>query len=378
MKLNIFLLILLLIFKFSFAETADQLIELALKNNPQLKKIEKELKVLESKVHVADRFPNPSFSLSFSDGGKITVRQYLPWYDKLKINKHIEEKNYEAQIYAYKLEKNKIVSQIKENAYYVWLYKEKIKTLNGLENLLKDIINRTRDEDRLKILLSNIILEKINYHSNLNKKIQELKTIVNSEFSDVDIDLNENKDFSIDEAISKVEAASPLIKKLENKLERDRLSYKLSREIYYPDVTLSIDYKAKEDIKNAFSMGVGLNVYLPFWRTISQEQSVLAQKLFVISQQEQKLELLNNLKYILSINYEDYLSAKERLGILKDFTINYENSLKKAINEYAQNVSNFQNFYIIFNEYKNYKMSILEQVLNAYLSIARMEELTSD
>jgi outer membrane protein TolC len=378
MKLSIFLLSLLLVFKFSFAETVDQLIELALKNNPQLKKIEKELKVLESKVHVADRLPNPSFSLSFSDRGKITVRQYLPWYDKLKINKQIEEKNYEAQIYAYKLEKNKIVRQIKENAYYVWLYREKIKTLNGLENLLKDIMNRTRDEDRLKILLSNIILEKINYHSNLNKKIQELKTVVNSEFSDVDIDLNENKDFSIDEAISKVEAASPLIKNLENKLERDRLSYKLSREIYYPDVTLSIDYKAKEDIKNAFSMGVGLNVYLPFWRTISQEQSVLAQKLFVISQQEQKLELLINLKYILSINYEDYLSAKERLRILKDFSINYENSLKKAINEYAQNVSNFQNFYVIFNEYKNYKMSILEQVLNVYLSIARIEELTSD
>ena len=75
MKLSIFLLSLFLVFKFSFAETVDQLIELALKNNPQLKKIEKELKVLESKVHVADRLPNPSFSLSFSDRGKITVRQ---------------------------------------------------------------------------------------------------------------------------------------------------------------------------------------------------------------------------------------------------------------------------------------------------------------
>jgi len=92
MKLSILLLSLLLVFKFSFAETVDQLIELALKNNPQLKKIEKEFKILESNVHVADGFPNPSFSLSFSDGGKITIRQYLPWYDKLKINKQIEEK----------------------------------------------------------------------------------------------------------------------------------------------------------------------------------------------------------------------------------------------------------------------------------------------
>jgi hypothetical protein len=135
-----------------------------------------------------------------------------------------------------------------------------------------------------------------------------------------------------------------LIKNLENKLERDRLSYKLSREIYYPDVTLSIDYKAKEDIKNAFSMGVGLNVYLPFWRTISQEQSVLAQKLFVISQQEQKLELLINLKYILSINYEDYLSAKERLRILKDFSINYENSLKKQLMNMLKTLVIFKTF----------------------------------
>jgi hypothetical protein len=43
-----------------------------------------------------------------------------------------------------------------------------------------------------------------------------------------------------------------LIKNLENKLERDRLSYKLSREIYFPDVTLSIDYKAKEDKRMLF------------------------------------------------------------------------------------------------------------------------------
>ena len=375
MKIKISLLIIILFFKTSYSETLQELIELAFKYNPQLKKLEKELTVLKSKAHVADKLPNPSFSLNFNDNATITMRQYIPWYEKLNINKQIEEKNYEVHYYVYKLEKNKIIRQIKENGYYIWLYREKIKTLENLENLIKDLINKTKDEDRLNVILSNIKIEKIEYQANVRKKLYELKSIVNFDFKDIDINLDESEYLHFEETLIKMESHSPLVKNLEKRLEREKLSYKLTKELYVPDVSLSINYKTKEDFKNAFSIGVGLSIYFPFWRTLSQEQSVLAQKLLTISHQEQKLELLNKLKYIISVYYEDYLAGQAKLKISKSYDLNYENSLKKAYDEYLKDKNNFPHFYIFFNEYKNFKFSILNQIFDISLSKAKIEEL---
>lgn len=98
-------LLILIIFSNVYPQTLDDLINLALKNNPQLKKLEKELSVLKEKSETAKKLPNPSFSLSYSDSVNVSMRQYIPWYEKLELSKEIEKQNYKSQIYIYELEK---------------------------------------------------------------------------------------------------------------------------------------------------------------------------------------------------------------------------------------------------------------------------------
>lgn len=122
-------LLILIIFSNVYPQTLDDLINLALKNNPQLKKLEKELSVLKEKSETVKKLPNPSFSLSYSDSVNVSMRQYIPWYEKLELSKEIEKQNYKSQIYIYELEKNKLIRQIKEDAYRIKVYKDKVELL---------------------------------------------------------------------------------------------------------------------------------------------------------------------------------------------------------------------------------------------------------
>lgn len=101
MKKIFFVLLLFVIFNKTHSETLEELVYIAKKNNPDIKRIEKELSVLKQKYKSAGRLPNPTFSLNIKDDGAFTVFQYIPWYEKLSLQREIEERRYQIQTIAY-------------------------------------------------------------------------------------------------------------------------------------------------------------------------------------------------------------------------------------------------------------------------------------
>lgn len=369
----------LLALKFSFGESLDELIDLALKHNPQLKKIEKELPVLKEKSEVAKKLPNPSFSLSYNSGINLSMRQYVPWYEKLELSKEIEKQNYRAYFYIYQIEKNKLIRQIKENAYQIKVYRDKINLIekyqNDINNLLKFKTNQY-EINKLKILNTDLEVEKLDYQNQVEKLISKIKELVNYDIKDVEVDeINIEENLILEKVLREAEESSPLVKNLEENLKKDRLSYKLAKEIYYPDVSLGITYKSKERFQDAFSAGINLNLNFPFWRTLGQEQVVLERKLFLVSQQEQKLQLLNNLKSTIVSLYVDYQYNLKKLKVIMETKEVYEDDFKISYKKFSLSEVNFQDFLTSFSEKKKSDYSLLDLKLNTAISILKIKEL---
>lgn len=367
------------IFSFAYSQTLDELINLALKNNPQLKKLEKELSIIKEKSETAKKLPNPSFSLSYSGGINVSMRQYIPWYEKLELSKDIEKQNYKSQFYIYELEKNKLLRQIKEASYRIKVYKDKIELLEKYQNDVKNLINSKKgsyEVNKLKILYTELQLEKLNYQREIESLLSYLKEIVNYEIQDVEVnEINFIKDLNIETILKEAERQSPILKSLEEALKRDRLAYKLAKEIYYPDVSLGLTYKSKERLQDAFSVGFNLNLNFPFWRTLSQEQIVLERKLFVIAQEEQKIQTLNSLKTQLTTFYNEYKYNLQKLNLLLNTKEIYEEDFKNTYKKFYSGETDFQTFLTSFNSRKKSDYDILDSKLNASISAMKIEEL---
>lgn len=372
-------LLILIIFSNVYPQTLDDLINLALKNNPQLKKLEKELSVLKEKSETAKKLPNPSFSLSYSGGVNVSMRQYIPWYEKLELSKEIEKQNYSSQIYIYELEKNKLIRQVKEDAYRIKVYKDKVELLEKYQNDVKNLINTKKEDyelNKLKILYTEIELEKLSYLKEIESLISHLKEVVNSDIKGVEVEeINFREDLNIEIILKEAEKQSPVLKSLEETLKRDRFAYKLAKEIYYPDVSIGTTYKSKERFQDAFSVSVNLNLNFPFWRTLHQEQIVLERKLFVIAQEEQKIQTLNNLKTQLTTFFNEYKYNLQKLNLLLSTKEAYQQDYKVTYAKFYSGEVDFQTFLTSFNSKRRFDYDILDSKLNASISSMKIEEL---
>jgi outer membrane protein TolC len=378
-KVLTLLTLLFIIFNFSFGETIDELINLALKNNPQLKKIEKELPILKAKSEVAKKLPNPSFSVSYGGGVNFTMRQYIPWYEKLELSKEIEKQNYKAYLYIYEIEKNKLIRQIKENAYQIKVYKDKIDLVKRYQEEINKLIETKRDPyeiNKLKILYTDLEIEKLEYQNQTEKVISKIKELVNYEIKDVEVDEIKIEDnLSLEKLLEDAEKYSPSLRNLEEILKRDRLSYQLAKEIYYPDVSFGITYKSKERFQDAFSTSVNLNLNFPFWRTLGQEQVILERKLFLVSQQEQKLQVLNSLKSSITSLYSEYKYNLKKFSIFLKSKQIYDDNFEKTYQKYYHSEVNFQEFLTSFDEKRKFDYGLIDSTYNTAIAVLKIKEL---
>ncbi len=125
----------------SYSYTLKELISLAEKNNPELIRIQKELSVINRKIKVAKKFFNPSISISMDgkklfkeplESGRIYIKQYIPYPEKLNIRKEIEKKRYKSEYYLLISKKENIFAKIYETGYYIWLIDQNLKIYNKI------------------------------------------------------------------------------------------------------------------------------------------------------------------------------------------------------------------------------------------------------
>lgn len=375
----ILMVLIFFVISFSYSQTVDELVELAKTHNPQIKKLEKEIEVLRQKSKTAGKLPNPSFSFNIKDSGSFTFYQYIPWYEKLNIQKEMEEKRYELQQIVKRQELNRIIRQIKEDAFFIWFYKQKISINDEFLKKIDTVVENSKDEDgknKLNMLKTELVLENQELELSISKLISDLKVLTNYYLiENVEIDNIEVP--SMDEKIvrDELEKFSLPIEYIQKQLERDRLSYKLAKEIFMPDFGISITYKNKDRFQDAFSLGVNLFINVPLWRRLNQEQIVLEQKLFVIASQERRQEVLNQTVSTVERYISEYRYSKNKLSIAKNAQLLHSQDLERTTKAYIEGKENINSLLTSIEKNISLKKQIYSEVLNSNLSVLKIMEI---
>ncbi|HCB69168.1 MAG TPA: TolC family protein [Persephonella sp.] len=317
MQAKVALLLFFCVASFSYGDSVQELIDKARKNNPEIRKIEKELKIQEKKAKVARKLFNPSISLTF--GGRdafekpyravtFKISQKIPYPKKLDTIYQIETKNYEEKYFFLLSKKNEIIQKIYESVYRLWLIREKIKIYKKYIELTEKIKSEIEENfsygDRLKflIIVENLYKEKQSLLIDEKIEFSNIESLINDTLNDININLKiVNIDVTPETLLEEMKDKSPLLQSYRKRLERLSKSLKLSKMIYYPDLSLSLRTTPEDRLQDSFSVGIGVNI--PIWRTIRQEQIVLEAQLKKVSIEEEIRYIENLLRYQLLSSY---------------------------------------------------------------------------
>ncbi len=394
------LILFYLIFSNSYGETLNELIERAKQNNPQLKKIEKELSIAKQKVKFAGRLLNPSLRLS-TEGKKvikkpvealfIEFRQEFIYPAKLSLRKDIEKRNYEILYLSLKSQELVLMKQIKEEAYSLWLINEKShlldKYIKSLRNLIKLLENKKfkKTEDRLivksdtsklKIVLYNLQKEKITLDARKKVKIASLKKLVNYNIKgDVQVNLKFPQVYH-DLELYKLflKQYSPVLQSVEQNLKKIRLEYELSKKFYYPDFDITFRYS----LRSNFWDGIGANIKmnLPIWKKFDEELIVLEEESKVATIKERWQDSFNNLYFSLEENYYKLKEAEKKYQFINRYLVyESENNLKLTTKAYLEHKVDVINLISAINTKISVDMERLEEIYNANLALLNIYQL---
>jgi outer membrane protein TolC len=383
----------------------DSLIQKALQSNPDIRASESMITRYKFQSNAAGALPDPSVSLglinlpknslSFGEtpmsGINIGVTQKLPWPGKLSNRKKLAANNYQIAQSQTDYIKTAVIKSTTDSyiTYSYWSLSippiqeflellEKTKSItevryeNG-ENSIQDILNISTLQSRLKVRLLEakqnrdialVWLRNVTYDSSLSENLAPTLGEVNS-VKNADVTFHGN----------------PLLKQSELSVEKSKINKSLEKSSYYPDITLGIDYRIREQVpgdpvrgQDFLSFKVGFT--LPLWFHKSQRNKNEAARTMIHTSQEQMHSLVNNLTARMN-------EEKSNINTLIQSISEYDNSIlpeSRALVDAAQIAYEVGqiDFVAYLNAQKNLfeiKLERLNLLKQYHLSRARFAEI---
>jgi len=391
-----FLLFTLILISFSsYGETISELIELARKNNPELKKIEKELYILKEKTKFAGKLFSPRISISISGSRiwtdpiqalELRLQQRITFPRKLDLEKKIAIEEYKIQYYTLRLTQLRIVREIKEVAYKVWLlkqikkviqqYNEELLRLYAISNILQKQNKVSQlDPERVSLYISILKKQSIEVENEIQENIAIIERLVNANVKDImakPLVPELFQDFKKLEELLRY--SSPKLKAVEEELKKIAFSYHLAKMIFYPDFDVSMKYRIAPNWQDAVEFSASWN--LPIWRKFKEQEIVLREKIKEITIREQWIDTYNILRMTLKENYIKIKKAKKifkliKYSILPKAQKNYQLSIK----EYKEGKLNINDVLTVLKEKKEMEEEKFKQIYNSNVAYFKILEI---
>ena len=297
-KVIFFLILLFFTSRYSFSLenlTLNSLIDECLKNNPQIQAAKQRYKASQARVRLLRTLADPKFEYEYDKitadmdsvmNGKtspmhtFSVSQEFPFPTKLFLRKQSAQK--EANFYEqeYKETERKVIKDLKESYFQLFLNGKKIAITNENLDLLSQFIeiankkyavNKAGQQDSLKAQveyskLSNqlVLLEQ-------EKKISQsmLNSLLNrsqdtelgnaEEKSNVALELDEQK------VLKLTKENRPELKSFKEMLRKSEIDYALAKQEYLPDFMIKYKREEKNGGVGSWAGMLGMTVPLWFW-----------------------------------------------------------------------------------------------------------------
>ena len=385
----------------------EDVIDEALKNNPQLHATEDHIAALDQKAGQASSLPNPMLSFGLMNvpvdtfdldqeamtQKTIGVMQSFPYPGKRGLKKEIAEMDVVRSEESLELLKLRLRNKIKKSFYSLYFTNKALEITKRNKGLLeaflriaetKYSVGRGVQQDILKAQVElSKLLERI---ISLREKRNSLKARLNHFMNRLpqlplgdpgEIKLSEIE-FSVDQLQQTLGNEHPLIKKLLARVEMEKKKLQLAEREYYPDINLSLQYGQREDkgiIDRPDFASAMVQLKLPIWHK-TREGKKVKEVTARVSETENKLQFVRSSLYFRIVKLKEEMDRDHeqallfRDGIIPQATA----SLDSALAGYQVNKVDFLT--LLNNQITLFKYEIeyYRAIRDHEITLAEMEE----
>lgn len=281
----------------------QDLIDEALRNNPEIRSAQSKLSASRFRIPQAGSLPDPMFMFGYQNEGTkniytfgkemapdsqwmFSVSQMIPFYGKLSLKREMAVRDFENLQARYESLRLRIISRVKELYYSLFLVYKTIDLLDKRTNLFSKIEDvaesryKTGTGSLQDLLMAQtekyMLLEK---KEMLKQKIQSIEAMLNyTTGKDINAAVERPTEieatlfrYSLNELLEIAILNSPDIKALESMVAGSEAKLKMAHREYYPDFTLTGSYFARSTLfPDMWSITTTINIPL-FYKTKQRE-----------------------------------------------------------------------------------------------------------
>ena len=341
-----------------------------------------------------ENLPTRSFGFTQDDMTmkKLGISQAFPFFGKLGLRSEVAQREANAVSQGYLDKRNEIVRRVKELFYERYALERSLDIVENNRELLKQFVKIAetkysvgkgvqQDVLRAQVELSKLLDEQIRLEQTHQAAGARLNAILNRS---PQTPLGRTEEVSKGEAPTQLEELQakalenrPLLKGLQEEIERSKAANALARKRYFPDLTMSLGYAFREDSavtrrSDFFSAGVSINIPL-YFRT-KQDRQVAETSALINSAREQYQAARNEVVSMVKELMADIEKGRKLIDLLETGLIPQARlSLDSAVAGYQVGKVDFltllDNRLTLFNFEKEYYRTMGEY----QISLARLE-----
>lgn len=384
----------------------DDLVREALERNPEVLAAQKNYEAARQRPSQESSLPETMLSVGYNSSGRpwpgagigvepianagFMVTQEFPFFGKRKLRGDIARKEAQAEFDQYQNVQLSVASKVKQ-AYYrlahTYLMRELlIRNRDLLGKLLKisEIrysVGRAAQQDIFKVQtqLSVIEAKLIQYEREQGSRENEILSLLARPALDrigqATAHTPQGLRYSLEELMAAANGNAPMLQKDRHAIQRTQLALNLARKDYYPDYAVSAGYYNMGRMPDMYQFR--LDIKLPTSAFRKQKAAETEQALRLAASRRTLEATAQSLAFRIK---DDYLMAQTSLRLMRAYeyaivpqaSLALESSLASYETGAVDLLSVLSNFLTVIEHQMNYH----EELLNAHLAAARLEEMT--
>jgi cobalt-zinc-cadmium efflux system outer membrane protein len=403
----------ILLANISFAqnESLNDLIKKAIEVSPKLKMLEMKKLAASNRIEQNSNLPDPMLTLGLANlpvnsfsftqepmTGKIVgLSQAFPFPGKLSEQADVNKKDVDIVEQEILDAKNEIRKNVIKNYYELLYDREAIKIAESNKDLLNNIAEVVRTKYSVSTASQQNLLKVELEITNLNEKIEDLKSKENSQLSilnalllrtadsqieTIDFPQIDYQNFTVDALVDSAIKHRPFLEGINEAKQKEALKKSLAQYDYYPNFNLALQYSFRDKIEKTntplddfFTVMVGISLPLNYGGKVSSkvEETEAMQELH----DEQYNMSLQLLRSSFGVSIAKINSLQERIKLISEGSLIQANeNLKTTMTSYQVGQMDFLNVIDAQNSLLKIENDLYRLKTDYINEIAELEFLT--
>jgi len=383
-----------------------ELIAEALDRNPEVLAAQKNLEAARQRPDQESALPDTMLSLGYASSGKpwpgaglgrepianagFMVTQEFPFFGKRRLRGDIARKEAQAESDQYQSVQWRVVSQLKQ-AYYELAHAYQLRDVLVRNKTLLDKMRKVAEirysvgkasqqdvfqiQTQLSVMEVRLIQVEREQHTQEAAILSLLNRAPTEKLGVPEMPVPKALAVTLEEMLAAANGKAPVLDRDRRMVERNQIALNLARKDYYPDYAVSAGYFNMGRMADMYQVRLDIKLPTSFFRkqrpAEAEQVSRLAASRRMLEATAQSLAFRIKDDYLLAQTSIRLMHAYE-FAVVPQASLALESSLASYETGAVDLLTVLSNFRTILEYQENYH----DEMMNAHLAIARLEELT--